>query len=188
MEFEKEFEEVLEEVPEEFFDRERFVPGSGSLDAEVVMVGEAPGANEVKEGEPFVGRAGEVLTEVLESIAVDRGELYITNLVKVRPPDNRDPTEEEIEAWKPVLDAELDRIEPDTVVSLGNFASKELVGTSKGISRIHGKVFNRGGRRILPTYHPAATLYDPDTRPMLEKDLLKAFGKPGKGQKTLKDL
>ncbi|MDY6774423.1 MAG: uracil-DNA glycosylase, partial [Candidatus Nanohaloarchaea archaeon] len=158
MEFKEEFNEVLEKVPDEFFDRDRFVPATGSLDADVALVGEAPGADEVGEGEPFVGRAGEVLTRILADIGVERSRIYITNLVKIRPPDNRDPKREEIEAWKPVLEEELDRVDPETVVTLGNFASQELVGTDRGISRIHGKVFSRDGRRVLPTFHPAATL------------------------------
>ncbi|MCJ7479016.1 MAG: uracil-DNA glycosylase [Candidatus Nanohaloarchaeota archaeon QJJ-7] len=187
MDFEEEFGEELEQVPPEFFDRDRFVPAIGSLEADVALVGEAPGADEVEQGEPFVGRAGEVLNQVLEDIGVAREELYITNLVKIRPPNNRDPKREEIEAWDPVLEAELDCLNPETVVSLGNFASRELIGTEKGISQLHGKVFNRKWR-ILPVFHPAATLYDPDKRPVLEKDLRKAFGKPEEGQKTLKDL
>ncbi|MFB6166699.1 MAG: uracil-DNA glycosylase [Candidatus Nanohaloarchaea archaeon] len=187
MDFEEEFRDSLQEVPESFFDRERFVPGVGDLDADVVLVGEAPGESEVEEGEPFVGRAGELLDEILEEIGVERSELYITNLVKVRPPDNRDPREEEIEAWKPVLEAEIRRVDPETVVTLGNFASRELVGTDKGVSRIHGNRYTRGGREILPAYHPAAPLYDPDKRQVLKEDLLKAFGRTLQGQSTLED-
>lgn len=188
MEFTEEFADALAAVPAAFMDEERFVPATGPLDADVVLVGEAPGANEVEEGEPFVGRAGQVLDDILGDIGVDRAELYITNVVKIRPPDNRDPTADEIAAWTPVLDAELDRVDPETVVPMGNFAAQELVGTDTGISRIHGRAYTRGGRTVLPTFHPAATLYNPDTRPLLRKDLLTAFGRTETGQTTLDDL
>ncbi|MDY6769228.1 MAG: uracil-DNA glycosylase [Candidatus Nanohaloarchaea archaeon] len=188
MDFDDEFADALGRVPDAFVDRDRFVPAVGSLDADVVLAGEAPGANEVEQGEPFVGRAGEVLDEVLQRIGVEREAVYITNLVKVRPPDNRDPTAEEIAAWKPVLDAELARVDPDTVVALGTFAAQQLLGTDQPISRIRGTVQRRDGRRILPTFHPAATLYDPDKRPVLEQDLRTAFGTSERGQTTLDDM
>lgn len=187
MDFTALFEDALEQVPTEHFDRDRFVPAVGNPDAGVMLVGEAPGANEVEEGEPFVGRAGEVLDEVLESIGVSRDDVYITNLVKIRPPDNRDPTRDEIDAWKPVLDAEIDRVDPDMILPLGNFASRELLDTKKGITQLHGKVFTRDGRKIMPIYHPAATLYDRSKRPDLETDLRAAFGKTVEGQAALGD-
>ncbi|MDY6769516.1 MAG: uracil-DNA glycosylase [Candidatus Nanohaloarchaea archaeon] len=185
MDFRAAFADALDQVPGEHMDADRFVPATGAMDADTMLVGEAPGADEVEQGEPFVGRAGQVLDEVLRDLGVDRGAVYITNLVKVRPPDNRDPTAAEIAAWQPVLDAELDRVDPGTVVPLGNFATKELTGTEKGISEVHGTVFRRDGRRILPTFHPAATLYNPDTRPLLEEDLAAAFEGGGMVQATL---
>ncbi|MDY6761683.1 MAG: uracil-DNA glycosylase [Candidatus Nanohaloarchaea archaeon] len=188
MEFREEFGDGMEQVPAEHMDRDRFVPATGSLDADVALVGEAPGANEVEQGEPFVGRAGQVLDDILQEIGIVRAELYITNMVKVRPPDNRDPTREEIAAWRPVLDAELDRVNPETVVPLGNFASQALTGTDKGISQIHGREFQRDAYRVIPTYHPAATLYNPDTRPVLEQDLRSVFNGDRSGQTRLIDL
>ncbi|MFB6294566.1 MAG: uracil-DNA glycosylase, partial [Candidatus Nanohaloarchaea archaeon] len=158
------------------------------LDADVVLVGEAPGADEVEQGEPFVGRAGQVLDDVLAEIGVDRGDLYITNVVKVRPPDNRDPTTEEIAAWRPVLEQELDRVAPDTVVPLGNYAAQELTGVSKGISHIHGQEFPGEGYRIVPVYHPAATLYDREKRPVLKEDLQNVFSGSTAGQTRLTDV
>lgn len=186
--FRERFAEHLDAVPDTFFDEDRFVPATGSLDADVVLIGEAPGANEVEQGEPFVGRAGTVLDDVLKDIGVARDALYITNLVKIRPPDNRDPTREEIDAWRPLLDAELERVDPETIVTLGNFATKELTGTSKGISQVHGKAFRYQGWKVVPAYHPAATLYDRSKLDGFKKDLLTAFGRTEQEQTTLDDL
>ncbi|MFB6076941.1 MAG: uracil-DNA glycosylase [Candidatus Nanohaloarchaea archaeon] len=188
MDFRSEFADALDEVPDAFMDGDRFVPATGRLDADVVLVGEAPGANEVEQGEPFVGRAGEQLDRILEDAGIDRDEIYITNLVKVRPPDNRDPHRDEIEAWRPVLEAEIARVDPETVVPLGNFASRELLDTTKGISQIHGRQYTVDGRTIMPTYHPAATLYDRDKTSDLVHDLLAAFGETPGGQTSLQDL
>ncbi len=186
--YEDVFNEELAQVPDEFFDRARFVPPVGSLDAQVMLVGEAPGEQEVEQGEPFVGRAGKRLDDILEEIGVDRGDLFITNLVKIRPPNNRDPKRAEIDAWKPVLQAEIERMDPDVILTLGNFATRELVNTRKGITQIRGKVFRRNDRKIVPIYHPAATLYDQSKRPALKKDLLHAFGKKESGQKGLEEF
>ena len=169
-------------------DGSRFVPSVGPEDAEVMMIGEAPGANEVEEGKPFVGRAGEKMNDVLHDIGVDRDEIYITNLVKIRPPDNRDPKSDEIEAWAPLLEKEIEKVDPDVILTLGNFASKYMLDTSKGISKIHGRIFTREGQKIMPIFHPAATLYDQSKTPDLEKDLRKAFGKENTGQQKLSDL
>lgn len=170
------------------FDSKRFVPAVGPDDAEVMLVGEAPGANEVEEGEPFVGRAGDKLDEILHRIDVERDELYITNLVKIRPPDNRDPKRDEINAWKPLLREEIERVKPDFIIPLGNFASRELLDTKKGITSIHGRIFSREGQKIMPSYHPAAVLYDSSKQPELEEDLRKAFGKEKTGQTKLDEL
>lgn len=182
------YSDFFENLDEKYFDEERFVPAVGPEDAKFVLIGEAPGANEVEEGEPFVGRAGNRMDEILHKIGVDRDELYITNLVKIRPPDNRDPKKDEIEAWEPLLKKELEEVNPEVVVTLGNFASKEIIGTSKGISKIHGRTFRKNGWKIMPAYHPAATLYDRSKGPELEDDLRKAFGKRDAGQQSLKDL
>lgn len=188
MDFTELFTDALEQVPDEFFDKDRFVPAVGNPDAKVVLVGEAPGENEVEQDEPFVGRAGKKLDKILKEIGIARSDIYITNLVKVRPPNNRDPHRDEIDAWKPVLDAEIEHVDPDTVVPLGNFATKELTGTSNGITQTHGKLFRKNGRKIMPAYHPAATLYDNSKTPDLKNDLLKAFGEKEQGQKGLEDF
>jgi DNA polymerase len=182
------FGDVIAAVPDEFYDDDRFVPAVGSLDAAVMLIGEAPGANEVAEGEPFVGRAGKRLDDILDEIGVNRDALYITNLVKIRPPNNRDPHRDEIDAWKPVLEAEIERVDPETILTLGNFATKELTGTSDGITQTRGRTFRLNDHKIVPTYHPAATLYDNSKRPALKKDLLDAFGKKESGQKGLEDF
>lgn len=168
--FEAEYEEVLSAVPDERFDRSRFVPGVGPPDADVMLVGEAPGAQEVEEGEPFVGNAGGRLDSALAEVGVDRGELYLTNLVKVRPPENRDPYRDEIDAWWPVLEAEIDRIDPELIVPLGTFATEEILGEDVRISDVHGQTFERDGRDVLPAYHPAATFYSDDAKEAFAAD------------------
>lgn len=173
--FEERFEEALAEVPDEHVDRSRFVPGVGPLDADVVLVGEAPGETEVREGEPFVGRAGSRLDRALEAAGVDRSKVYITNLVKVRPPENRTPHVAEIDAWRPVLDAELERISPAVVVPLGTTATRALLDTDEGITDLHGRRFERDGRTIVPAYHPAASLYDRSKGDAFEADIRAAF-------------
>lgn len=188
MSFRKRYEEFFEQLDKGFWDEDRFVPGIGPEDAEVVLVGEAPGENEVKQGEPFVGRAGSRLEDALEELGVERSELYITNLMKIRPPENRDPKNDEIEAWRPLLIEEIESIDPDAVVALGTFASQELTGSSGRITDIHGKKFDFEGYEIYPVFHPAATLYDRSKWPEFVEDLEKAVGERSTGQKTLRDL
>ncbi|NHN49770.1 uracil-DNA glycosylase [Halostella sp. JP-L12] len=177
--FDDEFAAVLDEVPDEHFDRERFVPGAGEFDADVMLVGEAPGGNEVKQGEPFVGQAGQQLDRILEDIGIAREDLYVTNLVKVRPPENRDPYVEEIDAWRPVMEAELDRVDPDVVVPLGSFATQEILDTDETITDLRGETFERGGRLVRPTFHPAAALYDRSKLPQITEDLERALTESG---------
>lgn len=188
MEFKEEYGDFFKQLFSEYMDEERFVPAVGPENADFMLVGEAPGANEVEQGEPFVGRAGEKMNDILQDIDVERSDLYITNLMKIRPPDNRDPKKDEIKAWKPLLGKEVEKVNPEIIVTLGNFPSRELLDTSKGISQIHGQIFTRNGRKIMPVYHPAATLYDRGKTPDLEKDLRKAFGKENAGQQKLDDL
>ncbi len=185
MGFQKKHREFFEQLEQEYFDKELFVPAVGSESSQYMLVGEAPGANEVEQGEPFVGRAGRRLNEILEKIGVKREDLYITNLVKTRPPENRDPKKKEIEAWKPLLEKEIEKVDPKVIIPLGNFASKEMTGTNKGITKIHGDFRRRKGRKVMPVFHPAATLYDRTKTPKLEEDLKKAFGKQETGQQKL---
>lgn len=188
MGFRQKYSEFFENLDQNYFDSSLFVPAVGPEDTDYMLVGEAPGANEVEIGEPFVGRAGEKLDDILKDIGMDRSQLYITNLVKVRPPDNRDPKKDEVEAWSNLLDKEIEKVDPDIIVPMGNFPSRYILNTKKGISDIHGRIFTREGQKIMPVYHPAATLYDRSKTPDLEEDLRKAFGKEDTGQQSLKDL
>jgi DNA polymerase len=171
LDFQTEFEASMAAVPDKYVDMERFVPGSGPLDAPVMLVGEAPGRTEVEESEPFVGQAGETLDRVLDELDVDRRSLYITNVVKVRPPENRTPYVGEIDAWMRVLEAEIARVDPEVIVTLGNTATKALLDTSDGVGAVHGRRFERDGRTVVPTYHPAALFYDRSKRDTLLEDL-----------------
>jgi len=165
------FEAELAEIPDDLFDRARFVGGVGPADADVVFVGEAPGASEVEQGEPFVGNAGRVLDSLLEDVGIEREQVYVTNLVKVRPPENRDPTSDEIEAWRPVLWAEIEAIDPAVVVPLGAFASRETYERDAPISDLRDETYERDGYVVVPTYHPAATFYDDSVKAGLAADL-----------------
>lgn len=185
MEFRERYSDFFQNLGNEYMNEERFVPATGPEDAEVLLIGEAPGANEVEKGEPFVGRAGGKMNDILSDIDVGRSELYITNLMKIRPPENRDPKKDEIEAWAPLIEKEIDEVDPEIIITLGNFPSRYMLDTSKGISKIHGRVFTRKEQKIMPVYHPAATLYDRSKTPELEKDLRKAFGKEDSGQRKL---
>lgn len=185
MDFKQKYQDFFKQLDSEYMNEERFVPAVGPQDAEVMLIGEAPGANEVEEGEPFVGRAGNKMDDILHDIGAERSELYITNLVKIRPPENRDPKKDEIKAWAPLLDKEIEKVEPDIIITLGNFPSRYMLDTSKGISQIHGRIFTREGQKIMPVFHPAATLYDHSKTPELEKDLRKALGKEESGQSKL---
>lgn len=188
MDFKQKYSDYLNSIDSQYFDKERFVPAVGNEEADFVLIGEAPGANEVEQGEPFVGQAGGELDKVLQKIGVERTELYITNLVKVRPPENRDPKKDEIEAWAPLLKKEIKDVDPEMIITLGNFASREMLDTKKGISSIHGRIFTREDQKIMPIFHPAAVLYDRSKEADLEADLRKAFGKEDSGQRTLKDI
>jgi DNA polymerase len=188
MDFKQKYSDFFDGLNPKYFDEERFVPAVGEDSAEFMVIGEAPGANEVEQGEPFVGRAGNKMDEILHKIGVERSDLYITNLVKIRPPDNRDPKKDEIKVWAPLLENEIEEVDPEIIITLGNFASREMLDTKKGISSIHGRIFTREGRKIMPVYHPAATLYDRSKTPEFEEDLRKAFGKENSGQTKLSDL
>jgi uracil-DNA glycosylase len=139
--------------------RTQVVFGVGNPDAELMFVGEGPGREEDLQGEPFVGKSGRLLDRLLaEELAIDRSRCYIANVVKCRPPDNRDPKADEIAACRPYLDEQLRLIDPKVVVTLGNFATKALLGTESGITSVRGKAYPIDGRHLVPTYHPAAAL------------------------------
>lgn len=135
----------------------QLVPGEGPATARVVLVGEAPGATEDRQGRPFVGRAGKLLDEWIAAAGLQRGDVYITNAVKARPPGNRDPTAAEIAHHRPWLERELEIIAPELVVPLGRHALAHFARGEK-ISQVHGAVLERDGRRLFPLYHPSAAL------------------------------
>jgi DNA polymerase len=139
--------------------RTQVVFGTGNPDADLMFVGEAPGRDEDLQGEPFVGRSGKLLDRLLlEELGIDRSTVYIANVVKCRPPDNRDPKPDEIAACRPYLSSQLDLIGPRVVVTLGNFATKLLLETDVGITRLRGQSYPMGSWQLVPTYHPAAAL------------------------------
>src|SRR3954470_546184 len=146
-----------------------FVPGEGSPAAEVVIVGEAPGATEDAEGRPFVGRAGRLLDEVLVEAGLARGDVWITNVVKARPPGNRDPRADEVAHHWPWLERQLAVIEPALVVPLGRGALKRFAPAAS-IGEVHGTRLEAGGRALFPLYHPAAALHNPRLLPTLHED------------------
>jgi uracil-DNA glycosylase len=167
--------------------RTQVVFGSGNADANLMFIGEAPGAQEDKMGLPFVGQAGKLLEKLLGEIGLERGDVFICNVLRCRPPDNRDPHPNEIEACQDYLFRTVDLIEPKVVCTLGNFSTKLLRQDTTGISRLHGQVETRliGPRavRLYPLYHPAAALYTPSMLETLRTDFhripeLLALGAP----------
>jgi len=148
--------------------------GAGNPRADLMFVGEAPGFHEDKQGIPFVGAAGKLLTKLLAGIGIERDEVYIANVLKCRPPGNRDPLPDEIEACESHLFKQIELIQPKVVATLGNFATKLLSGKPAGITRVHGQPqeMTLGGQRVLlyPIFHPAAALYTPRMLEVLEQD------------------
>ena len=164
--------EIREHVPCGFEICEQatnLVPGEGSATAEVVIVGEAPGASEDKQGRPFVGRAGRLLDDLLAEAGLRREDVFITNVVKARPPGNRDPRADEVAHHLPFLEAQLDVIRPRLVVPLGRHALKHFAPDAK-IGEVHGHVLERDGRTLFPMYHPAAALHNQRLRATLVDD------------------
>jgi len=150
------------------------VPGEGNPKALVLFIGEAPGATEDKMGRPFVGSAGKLLDDLLKSIGLDRGKVYVTNLVKCRPPNNRDPEPDEISSCSPYLEAQIAIINPKIIVTLGKHSTIYMLNKLNinvtSISKVRGKFYKWNNILIFPTYHPAAALYNPNLREVLEKD------------------
>ena len=139
--------------------RTQVVFGQGDPHADLMFVGEAPGFHEDRQGIPFVGPSGQLLNRLLEGIGLRREDVYICNVVKSRPPQNRDPLPDEIAACRPWLDAQIRLVDPKVVVTLGNFAAKTLLETTTGITRLRGQTYPFQGRVLLPTFHPAAALH-----------------------------
>ena len=160
--------------------RNRVVFGSGNADADLMFVGEAPGAEEDRQGLPFVGRAGAFLTELLAGIGLKREDVFIANVLKCRPPGNRDPQPEEIDSCRPYLEKQVELIEPRVICTLGNFSTKLLTANPTGITRVRGtpQQHTMGGRDLylLPLFHPAAGLRTPRVADQLREDFVQIPG------------
>ncbi|WP_436925383.1 uracil-DNA glycosylase [Halosimplex amylolyticum] len=174
--------------------RSRIVNGVGPADADLLFVGEAPGQYEDEQGEPFVGRSGDVLDDGLRDAGLDRGDVRISNCVRCRPPDNRDPTDEELANCRGYLETEIDRIDPEVVVTLGKVPAEHLLERDVGVTNEAGDVVEAeiGGerRRVLVCVHPAATLYDPSQRDTFASTLERAaeFTDETSGQSRIGDF
>jgi len=152
--------------------REKGVPGEGPPDAEIMFIGEGPGFHENMQGRPFVGAAGDLLVELLGAIGMKREQVFITNVVKCRPPGNRDPQPEELHACNPYLEKQLQIINPKVIVTLGRFSMARFIPQAK-ISEIHGQPVKVKGTLVVPFFHPAAALHRPSLRPVVEEDFAK---------------
>lgn len=151
--------------------RTQAVPGTGPATARIMAVGEGPGETEDRLGQPFVGAAGNVLNKLLVGIGLQREDVYITNVVKCRPPGNRDPEPAEVDTCSPFLDAQVEIIRPDVILILGRHALVRLLPGSASITRLHGQKVIRGDRLYVPLYHPAAALYNGSLMRTLEEDM-----------------
>ena len=172
-------EEVLQQISEEVstctkcqlhHSRKKAVPGEGPADSDIMFIGEGPGFHENEQGRPFVGAAGKFLEELLSDIGLSREEVFIANVVKCRPPGNRDPQPEEVETCTSnYLDRQIAAINPKVIVTLGRFSMNLLMPDSK-ISQVHGSAVKINGRLVVPMYHPAAALHQGSLRPVIKND------------------
>ncbi len=185
-------EEILNEIAHQtsvctrcklHYSRINAVPGAGKPDSEIMFIGEGPGFHENQQGLPFVGAAGSFLDELLAEAGLKREDVFITNVVKCRPPGNRDPQPEELEACKPYLERQIAAINPDVIVTLGRFSMGHFINNGK-ISSIHGRSFWSNGRMIVPMYHPAAALHQPSLRNVVVEDFQKLPGMIEEAQKA----
>jgi DNA polymerase len=153
--------------------RTQVVFGVGNPDADLMFVGEAPGADEDVRGEPFVGRAGQLLTKIIEAIGMKREEVYIANVIKCRPPGNRNPEPDEVERCEPFLFRQIDAIKPKVIVALGKFAAQCLLKSQEPISRLRGREFDYRDAILIPTFHPAYLLRNPSSKREVWEDMKK---------------
>ena len=154
--------------------RKQIVFGAGDDHAQLMFVGEAPGRDEDIKGVPFVGRAGQLLTKIIESIDLSRESVYIANVIKCRPPQNRNPENDEVETCQPFLFSQIDAIKPKVIVALGAFAAQTLLGSTETISQLRGKVYEYRGASLIPTFHPAFLLRSPTRKRDVWEDMKKA--------------
>ena len=153
--------------------RKQIVFGVGNPNADLMFVGEAPGRDEDIQGIPFVGRAGQKLTQIIEAIGMKREDVYIANVIKCRPPENRNPEPDEVEQCEPFLFRQIDTIKPKVIVALGTFAAKSLLKSTDSISRLRGRVYDYRGAKLVPTFHPAFLLRNPSCRREVWEDMKK---------------
>jgi uracil-DNA glycosylase len=151
--------------------RSQIVFGVGNPQADLMFVGEAPGADEDIQGVPFVGRAGQLLTKIIEAIGMKREDVYIANVIKCRPPQNRNPEPDEVEKCEPFLFRQIDVIKPKVIVALGKFGAQTLLRTLDPISRLRGRVFEYRGAKLIPTFHPAYLLRNPSSKREVWEDM-----------------
>lgn len=188
----KNFEDIkltLESIREELGDckrcklhqtRTNIVFGVGNPDAELVFVGEGPGEDEDLQGEPFVGRAGQLLTKIINAMGLKREAVYICNVVKCRPPENRNPEPDEVSTCRPFLEKQIDAIKPKIIVALGNHAAQTLLNTASGITKIRGQFFHyRGNIKVIPTYHPSYLLRNESKKKEVWEDMQKVMDELG---------
>jgi DNA polymerase len=151
--------------------RRQIVFGVGNPEADLMFVGEAPGADEDEQGIPFVGRAGQLLTKIIEAIGLTREDVYIANVIKCRPPQNRNPEQDEVDTCEPFLFRQIDTIKPKVIVALGTFAARALLRTLDPISRLRGRVYDYRGVKLIPTFHPAYLLRNPSSKREVWEDM-----------------
>jgi DNA polymerase len=185
---EKQMSETLEEIRENMGDchrcplsetRTNIVFGEGDPNADIVFIGEGPGHDEDVQGLPFVGRAGKLLTKIINAMGLNREDVYITNIIKCRPPGNRNPMSEEIAACFPFLERQLEAIRPRYICALGTFAAQTLLETNTPISRLRGKFHEYKGIKLIPTFHPAYLLRNPNKKREVWEDIQKLMKDSG---------
>lgn len=157
--------------------RNNVVIGTGNKNAKIMFIGEGPGADEDAQGIPFVGKAGKLMDKALQGLGAKREDIYIANVVKCRPPQNRNPEKDEAESCKEYLETQINLVNPEIIVLLGSVALKNVLGEEYGITSSRGKWYEKEGRKILPTFHPAALLRDEAKKIYFWKDLKEAFNK-----------
>ena len=159
--------------------RTKFVFGSGNPDAELMFIGEAPGFDEDKQGLPFVGAAGQLLTKIIEAMKLTRDKVYIANCLKCRPPQNRSPLPTELATCDPILRKQIEIIRPKIICALGKFAAQSVLDSQEAISRMRGRFFDMGPVRVMPTFHPAYLLRNPDDKKLVWEDMKKIMKELG---------
>jgi uracil-DNA glycosylase family 4 len=167
--------------------RRNAVPGEGQISAKIMVIGEAPGRSEDEKGEPFVGAAGRILDNLLKKAGIERSQVFITNIVKCRPPNNRVPEEDELIACRPYLDRQIALIKPKVICILGRTAYSSILGGSS-ITASRGKIIERSGQKYFSTFHPAAVIYNKSLRSTLEADLKRLAAEINKKEESKESL